>query len=139
MSDVQLGLTGIDATLDWAQLYGRGTNQYIAHTTYGYGDTEIVAYSERLAQLFAANVGAMTDDSADAPASLGAAVRSAKQQYFASTLVLTPYDEKIMQSWTYYGLPMYTLGDIIPSSNHRSPTRSERQPSKSARSALHAQ
>ena len=110
VSDVQLGLT----TLDWVQLNGAGRNQYVAHTTYGYGDTEIIAYSERLAQLFAANVGSMTNKTAGAPASLGAAVRNAKQQYLASTLVLTPYDEKIMQSWTYYGLPMYTLGNIVP-------------------------
>ncbi len=113
VDDVQLGLTGIDPTLDWAQLNARGTNQYVAHTTYGYGDTDIIAYSERLAQLFAANISAMTTAAPDAPVSLGEAVRSAKQEYFASTLVLTPYDEKIMQSWTYYGLPMYTLGDIV--------------------------
>ena len=108
---MQLGLT----SLDWAELYGGNGNQFIGHTTYGYGDTEIVAYSERLAQLFAANVAAMFDPTAtDAPASLGAAVRDAKQRYLGGTLVLTPYDEKIMQSWTYYGLPMYTLGDIVP-------------------------
>ena len=41
-------------------------------------------------------------------------MRNAKQAYLAGTLVLTPYDEKILQSWTYYGLPMYTLGDIVP-------------------------
>ncbi len=114
VDDVQLGMTSPAlATLDWAQLNARGTNQYVAHTTYGYGDTEIIAYSERLAQLFAANIAAMTTTSPGAPASLGEAVRTAKQKYLASTLVLTPYDEKIMQSWTYYGLPMYTLGDIV--------------------------
>ena len=114
VDDVQLGMTSPElATLDWAQLNARGTNQYVAHTTYGYGDTEIIAYSERLAQLFAANIAAMTTTSPGAPASLGEAVRTAKQKYLASTLVLTPYDEKIMQSWTYYGLPMYTLGDIV--------------------------
>ncbi len=110
VSDVQLGLTG---ALDWAQLYGSTGNQYVAHTTYGYGDTDIVAYSERLAALFAANVAAMVDGEPGAPTSLGAAVRLAKQQYLASTLVLTPYDEKILQSWTYYGLPMYDLGPIV--------------------------
>ena len=117
VDDVQLGMTSPElATLDWAQLNARGTNQYVAHTTYGYGDTEIIAYSERLAQLFAANIAAMTTASPGAPVSLGEAVRSAKQEYFASTLVLTPYDEKIMQSWTYYGLPMYSLGGIVQSS-----------------------
>ena len=53
------------------------------------------------------------DEPVDDRTSLGQAVRDAKQRYLAGTLVLTPYDEKILQSWTYYGLPMYTLGDIV--------------------------
>ena len=104
MSDVQVG-----PTLDWAQLYSRSQTQWVAHTTYGYGDTEIVAYSERLAELFAGNVAAMTA-ATSSTMSLGAAVTDAKQRYLASTLVISPYDEKILQSWTYYGLPMYTIG-----------------------------
>ncbi|HSP28976.1 MAG TPA: hypothetical protein VLN74_10550, partial [Ilumatobacteraceae bacterium] len=108
VSDVQLQ----NPALDWAQLNAQNTNQFVAHTTYGYGDTTIVAYSERLAQLFAENVAAMVGPTASSDASLGQAVRDAKERYLAGTLVLTPYDEKILQSWTYYGLPMYTLGDI---------------------------
>ncbi len=57
VSDVQVG-----PTLDWAQLYSQSQTQWVAHTTYGYGDTEIVAYSERLATLFAGNVAAMTGE-----------------------------------------------------------------------------
>jgi len=104
VSDVQVG-----PTLDWAQLYSQNNTQWVAHTTYGYGDTEIVAYSERLATLFAANVASMTGGGG--PSSLGAAVRDAKQEYLASSLVISPYDEKILQSWTYYGLPMYSIGE----------------------------
>jgi predicted outer membrane repeat protein len=106
VSDVQLGF----ASADWAELFASGDNQWLAHTTYGYGDTEIVAYSERLATLFAANVALLLEGASGGPTSLGDAMRLAKQQYLATTLVLTPYDEKIMQSWTYYGLPMYTIG-----------------------------
>ena len=109
VSDVQVG-----PTLDWAQLYSQNQTQWVAHTTYGYGDTEIVAYSERLATLFAGNVAAMAGVEVDAPTSLGAAVRDAKQRYLASTLVISPYDEKILQSWTYYGLPMYSIGEPPP-------------------------
>ncbi|HSP28942.1 MAG TPA: C25 family cysteine peptidase, partial [Ilumatobacteraceae bacterium] len=108
VSDVQLQ----NPVLDWAQLNARNTNQFVAHTTYGYGDTTIVAYSERLAKLFAENVAAMVDPTATNQASLGQAVRDAKERYLAGTLVLTPYDEKILQSWTYLGLPMYKFGDI---------------------------
>jgi hypothetical protein len=102
VSDVQLGVTA----LDWAELYADGDNPWLAHTTYGYGDTEIVAYSERLAELFAQQLVL----GADGSGSLGDALRIAKQDYLASTLVLSPYDEKILQSFTYYGLPMYTVG-----------------------------
>ena len=110
VSDVQLGFASTDPRLDWAQLYSRNATQWIGHTTYGYGDTVIVAYSERLAQIFAGNVAALAAGDAGAPSSLGAAVRDAKQRYLAGTLVLSPYDEKILQSWTYYGLPMYSIG-----------------------------
>ncbi len=110
VSDVQLGLP----SLDWAQLAAGNSTQWIGHTTYGYGDTEIVAYSERLAELFAGNVAEITAAETAGKTSLGAAVRDAKQRYLAGTLVLTPYDEKILQSWTYYGLPMYTIGDDVP-------------------------
>ena len=51
-----------------------GDNQWLAHTTYGYGDDEIVAYSERLAALFASNVSAPLIGGAGAPATLGEAM-----------------------------------------------------------------
>jgi hypothetical protein len=103
VSDVQLGVTA----LDWAELYADGDNPWLAHTTYGYGDTEIVAYSERLAELFAQQ---LVLGGVNGSGTLGDALRIAKQDYLASTLVLSPYDEKILQSFTYYGLPMYSVG-----------------------------
>lgn len=106
VSDVQLGVT----SLDWAELYAEGDSPWLAHTTYGYGDTEIVAYSERLAELFAGQLVELAAADGSGPASLGDAIRIAKQDYLASTLVLSPYDEKILQSFTYYGLPMYSIG-----------------------------
>ena len=106
VSDVQLGVSA----LDWAELYAGGNNAWLGHTTFGYGDTEIVAYSERLSVLFAQRLVDLATGSPSAPESLGAAIRSAKHDYLAGTLVLSPYDEKILQSFTYYGLPMYTIG-----------------------------
>ena len=113
MSDVQLGLTGDASILDWAQLYGRNSTQWVAHTTFGYGDSDLVAYSERLASVFAGKVAEMKSGVPGAPVSLGQALREAKQDFLGGTLVLTPYDEKIMQSWTYYGMPMFALGDGV--------------------------
>jgi uncharacterized protein YjbI with pentapeptide repeats len=106
VSDVQLGTPA----LDWSELYASGDNAWLAHSTFGYGDTEIVAYSERLSVLFADRLVDLMSGVDTAPTSLGAAIREAKHEYLGSTLVLTPYDEKILQSFTYYGLPMYTIG-----------------------------
>ena len=40
--------------LDWPQAFAdQGAGVYVANTGYGYGDTEIVAYSEKLMALFA--------------------------------------------------------------------------------------
>jgi hypothetical protein len=106
VNDVQLGF---DAP-DWAQTFAQGDNQYIAHTTYGYGDDEIVAYSERLAAIFASQLSAHLNRGSDAPTSLGDVMVRTKQEFLATTFTLTPYDEKILQSWTYYGMPMYRIG-----------------------------
>ena len=107
MHDVQLGFN----TPDWAETYSRGDNNvFAAHTTYGFGDTEAVAYSERLIEIFGRNLAALTNGDPGAPASIGAAMRDAKQEYLATTLVLTPYDEKILQSMTFYGMPMFVVG-----------------------------
>ena len=97
VSDVQLGFSATD----WAETYATGNNLLIAQSTYGYGDSDVVALSERLIALFAGNLSEM---------SVGEAARFAKAEYLATTLVLTPYDEKILQSLTNYGLPMYEMG-----------------------------
>ena len=47
----------------------------------------------------------------------GRALMIAKQQYLATTQVLNPYDEKVLQQVVFYGLPMYKLGGTIPATN----------------------
>jgi CSLREA domain-containing protein len=80
---------------------------YIGNTGYGLGDTAIVAYSERLHQLFAAGLRGRT---------IGAALVAAKQQYIgiAAGTVITLYDEKVSVEATHYGLPMYRYGPDVP-------------------------
>ncbi len=98
VSDVSLGISATD----WAQAYlGKG-NVFAGHTTYGYGDTDIVALSERLVAIYAGKLGAM---------SAGDALLYARHQYLGTTPVLNPYDEKILQSMTFYGLPMFAAGE----------------------------
>src|SRR4029077_13479459 len=56
VSDIELGVSADSA--DWSQAFsGRGA-QWIANTGFGYGDTELVSYSERLMALFAKDLAA---------------------------------------------------------------------------------
>ena len=106
VSDVSIG-----AQLDWAQAI-TGAKQgglYAGNTGFGYGDDTTVALSERLMGLYA--------QALDGRVSAGAALMIAKQQYAATTAVLNPYDEKVLQESTFYGLPIYGLASAVPASN----------------------
>jgi len=97
-SDLQLG----EASPDWAERFADLGDLWVANTGFGYGDTELVALSERLMTRFAQRLnGDLT---------VGAALTAAKQAYLAETAVLTPYDEKVVQEVALYGLPMYRIG-----------------------------
>ena len=96
VSDISLG-----NTTDWAQAV-TGADQgglFAGSTGYGLGDDQLVALTERLMALYA--------DELDGTVSAGRALMIAKQKYLASTQVLTPYDEKVLQQVVFYGLPMY--------------------------------
>jgi hypothetical protein len=98
-SDVSIGTP----QLDWPQeLTGAGQGAlYAANTGFGYGDDSTVALSARLMVLYAQALATTPN--------VGQALAVAKQQYLASTLVLSPYDEKVLQESTFYGLPFYSL------------------------------
>ena len=85
---------------DWAQGVASRGGVLAANTGFGYGDSETVAYSERLMADFAANLnGQMT---------VGQALMFAKQS--SVHLPMAVVDAKVMQEATFYGLPMYRLG-----------------------------
>jgi len=99
--------------LDWPQAFSdQGAAVYIANTGYGYGDTELVAYSEQLMALFGQRV-------AQRNTSLGAALTGAKQDYFASLPQYETYDEKVLAETTFYGLPMFRVPASLSSSTLR--------------------
>jgi CSLREA domain-containing protein len=97
--DVELALNN---RVDWAQTFSHEGATYIGNSGYGYGDSDLVAYSERLQVLFAEQMrtGANT----------GAAMMAAKQQYFSELAAISPYDSKVLSEWTLYGLPMWRIG-----------------------------
>ena len=106
VSDIELGVSA--DSVDWAQAFsGRGA-QWIANTGFGYGDTELVAYSERLMALFAKEL------SVDGSLTTGQALSLAKRDYAKTTQVWSPYDEKALQQVVHYGLPMYRIAATAP-------------------------
>jgi hypothetical protein len=101
VSDIELGVS--PDSVDWAQSFsGRGA-QWIANTGFGYGDTDLVAYSERLMALFAKELAV------DGSLTTGQALSLAKRDYAKTTQLWSPYDEKALQEVVHYGLPMYRI------------------------------
>ncbi len=89
-----------NAVTDWAQAAAQKGSTWLGNTGYGYGDTEVVALSERLSSLYAERVGSMP---------IGKALVGAKQEYVSSLYTITPYDIKILEEFTLYGLPMSSV------------------------------
>jgi hypothetical protein len=101
--DSYLGANGSDRSLDWAQALARQRAVYVANTGFGYGDTDVVALSEKLNVEFAKRLdGTMT---------AGQALRFAKHAYAADGLT-TVYDLKALHQFVYYGLPMFGVGPL---------------------------
>ncbi len=90
--------------LDWAQRYAQAkVAVYIANYTYGYGDTEAAALSERLMALFAARAGA--DDR-----TLAEQWVESLHTYFATAgTAYGVYDEKVMIGANLMGPPWYRV------------------------------
>ena len=76
------------------------TNSLMGNYGYGYGDSDTVALSERLVELTAKRLGSMT---------IGEAQRAATFAYLGELYTITPYDLKVMEEFTLFGLPMAHL------------------------------
>lgn len=85
--------------LDLAEAFTRKGANYIGNTGYGWGFLNGIGLSEQVIQYFTAGL--------KKGGSIGVALTNAKRQYYQLTLANTPYDEKVMQEITYYGLPMF--------------------------------
>jgi alpha-tubulin suppressor-like RCC1 family protein len=103
---------GVDPALDMPQAMARQGAVYLANTGSGLGDTEVVACSELLNDMYLEQLlqnGGTT---------VGQALVEAKQRYMGSLSALTAYDEKTSVQFTLYGLPQYrVLSDAGPLAN----------------------
>jgi hypothetical protein len=89
--------------LDWPQVFAQRAAVYVANSGYGYGDSEAIAFSERLMALYAQQLG-------QARATAAQALMFAKQQYFTEPTPLGVYDAKSLQQAIFYGPPTYRIG-----------------------------
>src|SRR6266545_1506080 len=105
-------VTGPDqTTLDWAKEFADKKSLFDGNTGYGYGDSDTIAYTEKLALNLTQNLGPSM--------SVGQAIALAKQQYYASLGAWGVFDAKSVEQFTPYGLPMYVIG---PSGQVAGPT-----------------
>ncbi len=103
LSDIEVG----SQSPDWAQrLVGGIGNVFAGNTGFGYGDSDIVALSESLTAQFATEVAQS--------GSIGQAWVDAKQQHVSKVHVLDAYQEKVLEEFVFYGLPMFYVGATPP-------------------------
>ncbi|MEO0493020.1 MAG: hypothetical protein AAF081_06360 [Actinomycetota bacterium] len=107
VSDIQIGNTNYD----WAQASSQNDTLYVGNTGFGYGDTETIAYTERLLTIFTEEmVSPLQLPNLSSPTTIGEAFSTAKNRFVAETTVLSVYDEKAVQEAVFYGLPIYRVG-----------------------------
>ncbi len=96
------------AGADWAQMFAGEGATFLGNTGFGYGDVDLLAYSEKLMFNFVQHLGYNPTGQAAGDPSVGGALLAAKQQYFNSLAAgsLSVYDEKVLAEMTLYGLPM---------------------------------
>ena len=94
--------TEAEQLLDWTQASTGRSALFAGNTGYGYGDTDAVAYSERLMAHYAAGLGGEV--------TAGQALLFAKQRHVGDLGVVGVYDAKVSQQTVFYGLPTYRIG-----------------------------
>ncbi len=110
VSDQQIGDGPDNTNGDWAQTFAADQAIFIGNTGFGYGDTEAVAYTERLMALFAENAVRPVLLPDGLQTTIGQALTFAKNTYAADLSTFSVYDEKALMESTFYGLPFYRVG-----------------------------
>ncbi|HQY26967.1 MAG TPA: C25 family cysteine peptidase, partial [Thermoflexales bacterium] len=123
----------VSATLrtDWPQAFVSENALWVGNTGYGYGDSDLIAYSERLMELFTRHLG----DQPDMP--VGLALQRAKTEYLLEKTIggMSNYDEKTMAISTLYGLPMQRI-TLPPAAAMFGPFLSEAFPQQPAKAQV---
>ena len=103
---------------DFPQALIKQGGNWIGNTGFGYGDSDLIGYSEKLADLFTVAIGRPVfnpnDEYVGVP--IGAALARAKREYVKATGVsaFSVYDEKVIAEATLYGFPFIRVSVPTP-------------------------
>jgi hypothetical protein len=104
---------------DWPAAALKQGGNWIGTTGYGYGDSDLIGYSERLSLLFTKEIGRDTRNQAGGydGAPIGESLARAKRVYLQTSAPgsFSAFDEKALLEWTLYGLPFIRVTVPNPS------------------------
>jgi hypothetical protein len=115
------GLSVLDSSIDtdlpiyqadWPNAALKQGGNWIGNTGYGYGDSDLVGYSERLSLLFTEALGREIGVRAGySGAPIGESLARAKREYVRTSAPLgfSVYDEKVISQMTLYGLSFISM------------------------------
>ena len=102
-------IQNVTGPMDWAEAFATKKATLIAGTGYQYGDTDFLAYSERIYAEFSRQLRVTNTPSTAVPVAVGNALVRAKQAYLQGTPTLSALDEKALLEATVFGLPMLSV------------------------------
>ena len=119
---------------DFPQAVLKQGGNWIGNTGYGYGDSDLIGYSERLALLFTKQIGRDLEHRQPAyiGATIGDSLARAKRGYVLSNGPggFSVYDEKVIEEMTLYGLPFIRVK--VPTPDHAARFDAADDPAKRA-------
>ena len=104
------GIPNVTGLTDWAEAFATKKATLIAGTGYQYGDTDFLAYSERVYAEFARQLRLTPNTNlTPVPVAVGDALLNSKTTYLKTTPTLSGLDEKALLEATLFGLPMLNV------------------------------
>jgi len=107
--DIIPGAAASKYTADFPNAINKQNGNWIGNTGFGYGDSDLVGYSERLAFLLTKAIGrrVLNGNGVYVGPTIGESLARAKREYIKNSGpgAFSVYDEKVIEQLTLYGLP----------------------------------
>jgi hypothetical protein len=117
--DIAPGAAASGYSADFPSAFVKQNGNWIGNTGFGYGDSDLIGYSERLALLFTKAIGrrVLNGLGAYAGPTIGESLARAKREYIKNSGpgAFSVYDEKVITQLTLYGLPFIRVKVPNPS------------------------